>query len=74
MFKVGDYVICVEGSSHIDNLTPGKSYKVLHVDNIIIWIKIMNDNGVVSRYFCSRFILDVKKTRKEKLNSINENR
>lgn len=62
-FKNGDLVKCINNQSM--NLTMGSIYKVL--DSSENYVHIINDRGVMSRYFVERFELADKEKMKFKL-------
>ena len=79
MFKVGDYIKCIDNDKRV--LTLGKSYKAIRLSNNtttaylhnkptmipLNLVYVINDNGVEMSYFTNRFVLDVKMMRKMKL-------
>lgn len=76
--KVGDIVICINnrdivsiGKKPNDELTIGKSYKIIEVNHSSCGI--INDNNQVYGYYRYRFI-ELKKLRKQKLDKINRTR
>jgi len=64
MFKVGDRIKCIDivGGT---NLKLGNSYLIIEVKDMCYWLE--NAGG---GWFHTRFILDIKGTRKQKLNKI----
>jgi len=71
-----DWAKCIETDAY-RGITVGKSYKVLDIENRpssdLWWIKVKNDKNKKMKYFLTRFVVDIGKIRKEKLNKINAN-
>lgn len=66
--KEGDNIKCID--NHFTHLTLDKTYKVLQSNGWYVYVK--NDKDEVDCYFLDRFKLDIKTTRKEKLEKIYE--
>ena len=78
-FKVGDRVKCINNvilltGENYSGLTLGKVYTVMFVsligDGCNEFIRIVADNNTVHDFYSSRFELDIKYERSEKLKSI----
>ena len=74
VFKVGDYIRCINNVDASSFLTVGKVYIV--IDNIVFprtlseRVKVFDDYGEGHNFYKSRFVLDVSSMRRKKLKNI----
>lgn len=71
MFKIGDSVVCVD-SVDVCFLTINKKYLIINIDTEYDYVYVINDIDVVDWYASTRFELDIKYNRLEKIKNLNK--
>jgi hypothetical protein len=66
--EVGDYIICIDPKEG-PNLTFGKKYKIIEINEKLFWCTITNDINETQYYILIRFIT-LDEWREKQLNKI----